>query len=164
MLDNRGSRHTLRICNTNCFPRHQMVRRMCPINTLYVQCLTSEARSQNCEKRPLNSSCLYACLSVCLSVLPSVLSHEQLSSKLKDFHEIRCDYFFFENLSRKFKFHYNLTRITATAHVNRYTFMIISRSIVLRMRNISDKICRENQNTHFKFNVFFFSKILPFMR
>ena len=28
------------------------------------------------------------------------------------------------------------------------------------MRNVSDKSCRENQNTHFMF-IFFFSKILP---
>ena len=33
-------------------------------------------------------------------------------------------------------------------------FMVISRSIHLRMRNISDKICRENQNTHFVFSNF----------
>jgi len=32
------------------------------------------------------------------------------------------------------------------------------------MRNISDKHCRENQNTHFTFNNFFFPKIVPFMR
>ena len=36
-------------------------------------------------------------------------------------------------------------------------FFIISRSYLLRMRNVSDKCCRENQNTHFVFsNVFFF--------
>jgi len=31
------------------------------------------------------------------------------------------------------------------------------------MRNVSDKSCTENQNTHFMFNNFF-SKILLFMR
>jgi hypothetical protein len=41
--------------------------------------------------------------------------------------------------------------------------MIISRSFLLRMRNVSDKSCRENQNTHFMFKVFF-PKILLFMR
>jgi hypothetical protein len=35
-------------------------------------------------------------------------------------------------------------------------------SIVLAMRNVSDIICRENQNTHFMFNDVF-SKIVPFM-
>jgi len=41
--------------------------------------------------------------------------------------------------------------------------MIISRLILLRMRNISDKSCRENQNTHFVFSDFF-PNIVPFMR
>jgi len=34
--------------------------------------------------------------------------------------------------------------------------IFISRSIFLRMRNVSDKSCRENQNTHFVFSNFFF--------
>ena len=33
--------------------------------------------------------------------------------------------------------------------------MIISRSILCRMRNVSDKSCRENQNTLFVFSIFF---------
>jgi len=28
----------------------------------------------------------------------------------------------------------------------------------------SDKSCRENKNTHFVFDNFFFSKVVPFMR
>ena len=36
-------------------------------------------------------------------------------------------------------------------------FFITSRSILLRMRNVSDKTYRENQNTHFTFNCFFFN-------
>ena len=43
-------------------------------------------------------------------------------------------------------------------------FMIIHRRFLLRKRNVSGKSCRENQNTHFVFNNFFFRKILPFMR
>jgi len=36
-------------------------------------------------------------------------------------------------------------------------FFIISRSVLLRMRNdVSDKSRRENQNTHFMFSNFFF--------
>jgi hypothetical protein len=34
--------------------------------------------------------------------------------------------------------------------------MTISRWIVLRMRNVPDKSCRENQNTHFMYSKFFF--------
>jgi len=65
--------------------------------------------------------------------------------------------------SRKFKLHYNLTTITGTLHEDRYTVLIISRSVLLRMRNVSDKSCTENQNTHFVFSNFF-PKIVPFMR
>jgi len=45
--------------------------------------------------------------------------------------------------------------MTGTLHTDRYTFLIISRSLLLRMRNVSDKICRENQNTHFVFSNYF---------
>jgi hypothetical protein len=61
----------------------------------------------------------------------------------------------FHNLSKKFDFHNNLTRITGTLHEDQFTFSIISRSFLLRMRNISDRSCRENRNTHFIFSNFF---------
>ena len=32
------------------------------------------------------------------------------------------------------------------------TFMTIPQPIILGMRNVSDKSCRENQNTHFVFS------------
>jgi len=35
-------------------------------------------------------------------------------------------------------------------------FLIISRSVLLEMRNVSDKSCRENQNPYFVFSNFFF--------
>jgi len=44
--------------------------------------------------------------------------------------------------------------MTCTLHEDRYAFLFISRLIFLRMRNISDKSCRENQNTHFMLNSF----------
>jgi hypothetical protein len=50
-----------------------------------------------------------------------------------------------------------------TLHEDLCTFMVITRWILSRMRNVSDKSCRENQNTHFMFNSFF-PKIVPFMR
>jgi len=49
-----------------------------------------------------------------------------------------------------------MTRLTGTLHEDQHTFLIISHSVLLRMRNVSDKRCRENQNTHFVFNIFFF--------
>ena len=36
----------------------------------------------------------------------------------------------------------------------------ISRSVLLRINNVSDKICRENQNTQVRFSNFFFSENL----
>jgi hypothetical protein len=40
-----------------------------------------------------------------------------------------------------------------TLHEDLGKFMTASRWILLRMRNISDKICSENQNTHFMLNI-----------
>jgi hypothetical protein len=47
---------------------------------------------------------------------------------------------FFHNLSRKFKFDYNLTRITGTSLEDVCTFMIVSPQICLTMRSVSDKV------------------------
>jgi hypothetical protein len=47
--------------------------------------------------------------------------------------------------------------MTCTLHEDQYTFLIISRSVLLRMRNVSDKSCRENQNTNFKL-IFFLNR------
>ena len=38
---------------------------------------------------------------------------------------------------------------------DQYTILIMSRSILLRMRNFLDKSCRENQNTHFMSSNFY---------
>jgi len=46
-----------------------------------------------------------------------------------------------------------------TLHEDHYTCIIISHSVLLWMRNFSDKICTENQNTQFMFNNFF--EIMP---
>ena len=54
---------------------------------------------------------------------------------------------------------FNLLRITDTLHED----VSASRWMILSVRNISDKICRGNQNTHFMFNIIF-PKIVPFMR
>jgi hypothetical protein len=44
---------------------------------------------------------------------------------------------------------------------NNTHFLIISRSVLLGMKNVTDKRYRENRNTHFVFNKSF-SKIAPF--
>jgi len=46
--------------------------------------------------------------------------------------------------------------MTGTLHEDQYTFLIISRSFLLRMRNVSDKHCRGSKNTRFVFSNFFF--------
>jgi len=33
------------------------------------------------------------------------------------------------------------------SHADQHTFMIISRTLLLEMKNVWDKSCRENQNT-----------------
>ena len=51
-----------------------------------------------------------------------------------------------------------MMRIEGTLHEDQYIFLIISRSLVLRMRNIS-----ENQSMHFMFNkVFFFENLAAY--
>jgi len=40
-------------------------------------------------------------------------------------------------------------------HEDQYTFFIISLSVLLIMRNVSDKSCGGNQNTHFMFSTLF---------
>jgi len=118
--------------------------------TLYVHCLPrSWLHSQNCEKRLLAFSCQ--------SVRPSVRM-ERLGSHWTDFHEILYEYFSKKKLWRTLKFHYNRTRITGTLHEDQYNFLIISRSVLLRMRNVSDKVCRGNKNTHFALSNFSFNR------
>jgi len=65
------------------------------------------------------------------------------------------NWLFFENLPRKFNFYLYLTRITDTVHEDDYTFLIILPSVLLRMRNISDKVV-EKFITHILISIFFF--------
>ena len=61
---------------------------------------------------------------------------------------------FFENLFRKFKFNSNLTGITDTLHEDKYTFVIMCRSVLLR-REIFKANAVEKIKTHFMFNKVF---------
>jgi len=63
---------------------------------------------------------------------------------------------FVDNLSRKFRLHLNLTRITGILYVDQCTFLIISRSVLRRLKNVSDESCWETRNTHFMFSNLFF--------
>jgi len=86
-----------------------------------------ETRSQNCEKRQLASSCLS-------------FRMKKLGSHWTDFHQI-----LYSSAYRR------TTRIiisiTSTLHEDQYTFLLISRSILLRIRNVSDKFV-EKIKTH----------------
>jgi len=55
-----------------------------------------------------------------------------------------------------------MKRKTGALHEDQYTFMTIP-LLVLRVRNVLDKVPIQNQNTHFMCNNFF-SKIVSFMR
>jgi hypothetical protein len=82
-------------------------------------------------------------------VRPSVYM-KQLGSQLMDFDEI---WYFstFRKFVDKIQVPIKTDKTTGILHEGLCTFMIILRS-VLRIRNVSDKRCRENQNTHFMLN------------
>jgi hypothetical protein len=92
--------------------------------------------------------CLQSCgkqlsASSCLSVRPHgttlfPLDGFSLNFKLEYFSKICW---------KKSKFYFELTRITSTLLEDRYAFLIISGLVLLIMRNILDKSCKENQNT-----------------
>jgi hypothetical protein len=123
--------------------------------TLYIKTETLKtysgifkARFQNFEKRILASSCLSASLYVRLCAWNNLAFTVRIFMKF-DF------WMFFENLSRKFKFDETLIGMTGTLHEDLCTFMIISRSILLRIKHVWDKSFRGNQNKHIIFNNFF---------
>ena len=70
---------------------------------------------------------------------------EKLGIYWTDFNEISY-LSIFENMSRIFKFRLNLTRIPGTLRKDLRTFLIISRSILLRIRNVSDTSRTEYPN------------------
>jgi hypothetical protein len=99
-----------------------------------------------------------------LHVCPSVFPHGRTRITLHGF----SLNLIFENFSKicreNSSFVKNRTKITDTLHEDQYTFFIISRSFLLRMRNVSERSCRENQNTFCDRYTFFSSKIVPCMR
>jgi hypothetical protein len=61
---------------------------------------------------------------------------------------------FFENLSRKFKFHWNMTRITGTLDEDKHIFFyIISLSFFLQWEVVQS--CRDNKGTFYNQWLFF---------
>jgi len=78
---------------------------------------------------------------------------EQLGSHWTDFHQnlhLRIFYY----LSRKLKSYWNVTSIAGTLHEDLHRLTTISRPVLLRMRNVSDKFV-ETIKTRFMWNNIF---------
>ena len=113
------------------------------VNTNYI-ISHLKARSQDCEKLR----------HVCPCVRLSAWNNSTPIARIFMKSDISA---FFKNLSRKKNsISINLTRIAGTLQKAQYTFCIISRSVVLRMRNTSNKSRGANQNTYFMFNNFMY--------
>jgi hypothetical protein len=99
------------------------------------------------------SACLPVSLPVCPSVCPSVRPHGTTRPPLDVFTWSVTFQIFrksVEKIQVSLKYDNNVGYFTWTP----CAFMTASRRILLRMRNVSDKICTENQNTHFIFSNF----------
>ena len=85
------------------------------------------------------------CPSVSLSVCPSAWFNSAATGRIF----MKFNTYVFSKICREnFKFHQNLTRTSDTLREDNYRILKISRSVLLRMKNVSDKSCRENWNTH----------------
>jgi hypothetical protein len=60
------------------------------------------------------------------------------------------------------KFHKSWTRITGTLRVYQYTCLIMSNSLLLRMRNVSDESSRQNK-AHILCSIKLLSKVVQFV-
>jgi len=100
-------------------------------------------RSQNFEMRLLASSCL--------SVFPSVCPHK--TTRLPpDGYLLNLILEYYPTICRENSGFTTIGQEQTIRYMKSHTyFIIISRSFVLRIRNISDKSCRANQNIHFVF-------------
>ena len=87
---------------------------------------------------------------------------EQPSSHWTDIHEILYLSIFLKICQENSSF-IKTSRITGTLREHQYAFLIISHSVLPRMKYVSDESCRENGNIILIFNNIF-SKIVLFMR
>jgi hypothetical protein len=78
---------------------------------------------------------------------------KELGSHCKDFHGIWYLSIFLKSLE-KIQVSLKSDENNGTLLEDQYTFLIISLSVFLRLRNVSKK-CSENQNTHFMFSNIF---------
>ena len=113
--------------------------------------------SQSHETLVLSSSCASVRCLVCLPAWNNSAPTWQIFIKF----DIRA---FLETLSRKSEFHSKPKKVTGILHEHLCTVVTTSRWILLRMRNISDKSCRENQNTFYLLITPPPSKVVPLMK
>ena len=73
-----------------------------------------------------------------------------------NFHEIFYNSISF-NLPRIFNFRKNLTRITGILHECLYTFLIISRSFLLRMKKIQKEVYRKSK--HILYSIIYYNSV-----
>ena len=97
-----------------------------------------------------------ATISFVVLICPSVCM-EQHGSNWKDFHEILY-LSIFRKSTEKIQVSLNSDKNNGYCTWRPIYIFIISRRVRLRMRNFSNKSCRQNQNTHFIFNNPFFPK------
>jgi hypothetical protein len=96
----------------------------------------------------------YTLRRVCISVRPSPSAWNSSAPTGQILMEFDVRVFFIKSIE-KIQLSFNsASNLYCTFH-DVSTFMIISRLILLRMRNISDNSCWENQNTHIVFRNFF---------
>jgi hypothetical protein len=84
---------------------------------------------------------------------------EELSSQWIDFHEVLY-LIMFQKSIEKIQASLISDKITDTLHENQYAFLIIYRSVLLRMRNVGEKLRKANENTYFMFNNFFLNSAI----
>jgi hypothetical protein len=83
-------------------------------------------------------------VSIRLSACPCVRPHGIIRLPLNKFSRSLIFKFLLENLSRELKFQARITD-----NEGQYSLLIIYCSFLLIIRNVSDKSCRENQNTFY---------------
>ena len=134
---------SLKARNLVIFPSHRCCQRMwisyCDDFWLF------RRFSQNCEKRLSASSRLTFCPPHGTTPIP--LDGFSWNLIFEDFTKICRENSSFIKIALDWRVFYTKTNIQ---------FYVISRSFLLRMRHVSDKRCRENQNTHFVFRNLYF--------
>jgi hypothetical protein len=114
----------------------------------YIACLSFLFLGVFAKLRKLTISFVMSCL----SVRPSAWKNSAATGRI--FMKIYI-WIFFQNLSRKFKFRYNLTRMANTLHEDICTFIIITFLILVRMWNFPWKMLQEKSKHVFCVQIFF---------